>query len=179
MTPFQMGLLGCVLLCAALLTSLPVAFAMAIVGFAGFALVVSPLAAMSLITVDLYDTFANYTLIVIPLFVLMGQVSFHSGISRSLFSTAYTWLGPLPGGLAMATVGACTAFGAICGSGPATAATMASVALPEMRRYKYNDEFSCGTVASGGTLAMLIDHASGARQRFYRPAPILPRPLGD
>lgn len=156
MTPFQMGLLGCVLLCAALLTSLPVAFAMAIVGFAGFALVVSPLAAMSLITVDLYDTFANYTLIVIPLFVLMGQVSFHSGISRSLFSTAYTWLGPLPGGLAMATVGACTAFGAICGSGPATAATMASVALPEMRRYKYNDEFSCGTVASGGTLAMLI-----------------------
>ena len=92
-----MGILGCVLLCAALLTSLPVAFAMAIVGFAGFALVVSPLAAMSLITVDLYDTFANYTLIVIPLFVLMGQVSFHSGISRSLFSTAYHVAGAAAG----------------------------------------------------------------------------------
>jgi C4-dicarboxylate transporter DctM subunit len=156
MTPFQIGLLGCGMLCVALLTSLPVAFSMAIVGFVGFAVVVSPHAAMSLITADLYDTFANVSLTVIPLFVLMGQVSFHSGISRNLFSTAYAWLGPLPGGLAMATVGACTAFGAICGSGPATAATMASVALPEMRRYRYHDELSCGTVASGGTLAMLI-----------------------
>jgi len=156
MTPFQIGLIGCVFLCVMLLTSMPVAFVMTIVGFVGFSIVRSPEAAMSLLTLDFYDTFSNYSLIVIPLFVLMGQVSFHSGISRNLFNAAYQWVGALPGGLAMATVGACTAFGAICGSGPATAATMSSVALPEMKRYRYSDELSCGTVASGGTLAMLI-----------------------
>jgi len=122
----------------------------------GFAMVVSPQAALSLITTDLYETFSSYSLTVIPLFVLMGQISFHAGISKRLFNTAYHWLGPLPGGLAMATVGACTAFGAICGSGPATAATMASVALPEMRRYKYDMELASGAVAAGGSLGMLI-----------------------
>jgi tripartite ATP-independent transporter DctM subunit len=86
----------------------------------------------------------------------MGQIAFHSGISRRLFAAANCWLGGLPGGLAMATVGACTAFGAICGSGPATAATMAAVALPEMKRYGYDMELGTGTVASGGSLGMLI-----------------------
>ncbi|HRZ93362.1 MAG TPA: TRAP transporter large permease subunit, partial [Candidatus Paceibacterota bacterium] len=105
MTELQVGLVGCLLLCVLLVSSMPVAFAMAIVGFAGFALVVTPGAALSLITIDLYDTFSNYSLTVIPLFVLMGQVSFHAGISRNLFQAAYHWLGPLPGGLAMATVG--------------------------------------------------------------------------
>lgn len=156
MTPVQIGILGCICLFVLLAASMPVAFAMAIVGFAGFAVVVSPTAAMSMITMDLYDTFSSYNLTVIPLFVLMGQVAFHTGISRRLFNAAYHWLGPLPGGLAMATVGACTAFGAICGSGPATAATMASVALPEMKRYKYDMELGCGAVAAGGSLGMLI-----------------------
>ncbi len=156
MSPVQIGILGCILLFVLLAASVPVAFAMAIVGFAGFALVVSPQAAMSMITLDLYDTFSSYSLTVIPLFVLMGQVAFHAGISRRLFNAAYHWLGGLPGGLAMSTVGACTAFGAICGSGPATAATMASVALPEMKRYKYSMELGCGAVAAGGSLGMLI-----------------------
>ena len=156
MSPVQTGILGCILLFVLLAASVPVAFAMAIIGFAGFALVVSPEAAMSMITLDLYDTFSSYSLTVIPLFVLMGQVAFHAGISRRLFNAAYHWLGGMPGGLAMATVGACTAFGAICGSGPATAATMASVALPEMKRYKYSMELGCGAVAAGGSLGMLI-----------------------
>jgi len=156
MTPVEIGLLGCLLLVILLLSSMPVAFAMAIVGFVGFAWIVSLPAAVHMITADLYETFSSYSLTVIPLFVLMGQVSFHSGISRRLFDTAYHWLGPLPGGLAMATVGACAAFGAICGSGPATAATMAMVALPEMKRYRYDMELACGTVASGGTLGMMI-----------------------
>ncbi|HER34856.1 MAG TPA: TRAP transporter large permease [Halothiobacillaceae bacterium] len=156
MSPVQIGILGCILLFVLLAASVPVAFAMAIIGFAGFALVVSPQAAMSMITLDLYDTFSSYSLTVIPLFVLMGQVAFHAGISRRLFNAAYHWLGGLPGGLAMSTVGACTAFGAICGSGPATAATMASVALPEMKRYKYSMELGCGAVAAGGSLGMLI-----------------------
>ncbi len=156
MSPVQIGIVGCILLFVLLAASMPVAFAMAIVGFAGFAMVVSPDAAMSMITLDLYGTFSSYSLTVIPLFVLMGQVAFHAGISRRLFNAAYHWLGAMPGGLAMSTVGACTAFGAICGSGPATAATMASVALPEMKRYKYSMELGCGAVAAGGSLGMLI-----------------------
>jgi tripartite ATP-independent transporter DctM subunit len=129
---------------------------MASVGVLGFALVVNTHAAFSMITSDLYQTLSSYSLTVIPLFVFMGQVAFHAGISRRLYNAAYHWLGPLPGGLAMATVGACTGFGAICGSGPATAATMASVALPEMKRYKYDMELASGTVAAGGSLGMLI-----------------------
>jgi len=156
MSPIQIGVIGCILLFVLLASSMPVGFLMAIIGFFGFALVVHPHAALSMITIDLYETFASYSLTVIPLFVFMGQIAFHAGISRRLFNTAYRWLGPLPGGLAMATVGACTAFGAICGSGPATAATMASVALPEMKRYNYHMELGCGAVAAGGSLGMLI-----------------------
>ena len=156
MTPVQVGITGCILLLTLLAASMPVAFSMAIVGFIGFAIIVSPQAAASVITVDLYETFSSYSLTVIPLFILMGQISFHSGISSRLFNAAYKWLGHLPGGLAMATVGACTAFGAICGSGPATAATMALVAIPEMKKYKYDMELSCGAVAAGGSLGMLI-----------------------
>ena len=156
MSPLEIGILGCVLLFVLLAASMPVAFTMAIVGFAGFAIVVSPSAAASIISLDLYETFSSYSLTVIPLFVFMGQIAFHAGISRRLFDTAYHWLGHLPGGLAMSTVGACTGFGAICGSGPATAATMASVAIPEMKRYKYDPELSCGSVAAGGGLGMLI-----------------------
>jgi C4-dicarboxylate transporter DctM subunit len=155
-TPELVGILGCVVLVVLLCSSMPVAFAMAAVGFVGFAAVVSPHAAVSVLTFDLYKTFTSYSLTVIPLFVLMGQVAFHGGISRRLFDAAYYWLGPLPGGLAMATVGACTDFGAICGSGPATTATMAAVALPEMKRYKYSMELGCGAVAAGGSIGMMI-----------------------
>jgi tripartite ATP-independent transporter DctM subunit len=156
MTPEQIGIVGCVVLIVLLCSSMPVAFAMAAVGFVGYAVVVSPRAAVSVLTLDLYKTFASYNLTVIPLFVLMGQIAFHGGISRRLFDAAYHWLGPLRGGLAMATVGACTAFGAICGSGPATTATMALVALPEMKRYKYSMELGCGAVAAGGSIGMMI-----------------------
>ncbi len=156
MTPLEIGILCTIILFVLLAASFPVAFSMAVVGFIGFAAIVDLPAAMSMITTELYETFMQYSLTVIPLFVLMGQVSFHSGISKSLFDVAYRWLGHLPGGLAISTVGACTAFGAICGSGPATAATMASVAIPEMKRYNYDPRLSCGSVASGGGLGMLI-----------------------
>lgn len=156
MTPTQLGILGCLTLLLLLAASMPVAFAMALVGVVGFALVVTPAAAFKMVSFELFGTFSSYSLTVIPLFVFMGQLCFHVGISRRLFNAAYKWLGGLPGGLAMATVGACTAFGAICGSGPATAATMASVALPEMRRYKYSMELGSGAVAAGGSLGMLI-----------------------
>lgn len=156
MSPLQIGVFGCVALLALLMCSMPVAIAMGLVGVIGYAAVVSGKAALSVLSADLYDTFANYNLTVIPLFVFMGQVAFHAGISGRLFAAANSWLSSLKGGLAMATVGACAAFGAICGSGPATAATMAAVALPEMRRYKYDDALASGTVAAGGSLGMLI-----------------------
>jgi tripartite ATP-independent transporter DctM subunit len=156
MTPLQIGILGIIALFVLLATSMPVGFVMAAVGTVGFALIVNPSAALSMLSVDIFQTFSSYSLTVIPLFVFMGQIAFHSGISGRLFNAAYHWFGPLPGGLAMSSVGACAAFGAICGSGPATAATMASVALPEMRKYKYSMELATGTVAAGGGLGMLI-----------------------
>ena len=156
MTPLEYGILGCLLLVVLLVCSMPVAFAMGVVGVLGFAAVTNPGAAMSMMSAELVGTFASKSLTVIPLFVFMGQIAFHSGISRRLFDAAYHWLGPLPGGMAMATVGACSGFGAICGSGPATAATMASVALPEMKRYRYDMELATGCVAAGGGLGMLI-----------------------
>jgi tripartite ATP-independent transporter DctM subunit len=156
MTATQSALIGFALLLVLLAGSMPVGFVMALVGLVGFALMVSPQAALSMATTDLYSTFSDYNLTTIPLFVLMGQVAFHTGISRGLFHAAYHWMGRLPGGLAMATVGACTAFGAICGSGPATSATIASVALPEMRRYRYDMSLATGCVAAGGGIGMLI-----------------------
>ncbi len=156
MTPVEIGVAGCLALVVLLMCSLPVGFVMALVGIAGYAAVINTHAALAVLSADLHDTFANYSLTVIPLFVFMGQVSFHAGISGRLFNAAYHWLGWVRGGLAMAAVGACAAFGAICGSGPATAATMAAVALPEMRKYGYDDGLSSGTVAAGGGLGMLI-----------------------
>lgn len=156
MSPAFYGLCGLAALLILLVSSLPVAFVMAIVGAVGFAAVVSPHAAMAVLAVDFLDSFMNYGLSVIPLFVFMGQICFHSGISGKLFDAADKWFGALPGGLAMATVGACAAFGAICGSGPATAATMAAAALPEMRKCRYDGALAAGVVAAGGGLGMLI-----------------------
>jgi tripartite ATP-independent transporter DctM subunit len=156
MSPAVVGLIGLGLLIALLLLRLPMGFAMAVVGFGGFVILVNLPAALSLLARDVFSTFSSYGLTVIPLFVFMGQVSFHAGISKRLYETAYAFIGHFRGGLAMATIGACTAFGAICGSSPATAATMATVALPEMKRYGYAMELASGTVASGGSLGMLI-----------------------
>jgi len=111
---------------------------------------------LNLLARNVYDVFSSYGLTTIPLFIFMGQLAFNSGISRRLYDTAYKYLGSTRGGLAMATVTACTAFGAVCGSSPATAATMATVGLPEMKRYNYADELATGCVASGGGLGMIM-----------------------
>ena len=151
------GISGCLLLIFALLMSMPVGFALAIVGCAGFMLVMhNPDAAYHLMLSVTYDTFSKYDYSVIPLFIFMGQLAFHSGISKRLFNAAYHWLGWLPGGLAISSVGACAAFGAICGSGPATAATVAAVALPSMREKKYSMTLGAGAIAAAGGLGMLI-----------------------
>jgi C4-dicarboxylate transporter, DctM subunit len=152
----QLGLVGIAALFALLATSMPVGFAMTVVGLAGFGLAANFPAALHVVATDYYDVFSSYGLTVIPLFVFMGQVAFHAGISKKLFDAAQGWFGWLRGGLAMSTVGACAAFGAICGSGPATAATMAAVALPEMKRHRYDPGFAAGAVAAGGSIGMLI-----------------------
>ncbi|MBN2332232.1 MAG: TRAP transporter large permease [Deltaproteobacteria bacterium] len=156
MSPCVIGIIGLGALILLLFAGIPVGFAMAVVGFCGFVKLVNLDAALSLLAKDVFSTFSSYGLTVIPLFIFMGQVSFHAGISRRLYDTAYAFIGHFRGGLAMATIGACTAFGAICGSSPATAATMATVALPEMKRYQYDMELATGAVASGGSLGMLI-----------------------
>jgi C4-dicarboxylate transporter DctM subunit len=156
MNEVMIGIIGLTILLALFLTGIELGFAMALIGFVGFGVIVSFHAALNLLAKDIFDVFASYGFTVIPLFVLMGQVAFNAGIAKRLFNTAYKFIGHVPGGLAMATVAGATAFKAICGSSPATAATFASVAVPEMDRYKYSKKLSTGIVASVGTLGILL-----------------------
>ena len=151
------GILGCIILLMLLIASVPVGFALALVGAFGFALAAgNPEAAYHLVVSVTYDNFSKYDLSVIPLFIFMGQIAFHAGISSRLFHAAYCWLGRFPGGLGLAAMGACAGFCSICGSGPASAATMTAVALPEMRKYKYSLDVGCGIVAAGSSLGIMI-----------------------
>ncbi|MCX7634954.1 MAG: TRAP transporter large permease subunit, partial [Syntrophales bacterium] len=156
MTPIMAGLAGIVLLIFLMFLRIPVAFVMAMVGVLGFGYLVGGEAALGMAVRDLFSMFSAYNLTVIPLFIFMGQVAHHAGISGRLFHVAHKFLGHLRGGVAMATIGACAAFSAICGSTSATAATMASVALPEMKKFKYDPALATGVVASGGSLGILI-----------------------
>lgn len=156
MSPTLIGIIGILIMILMFLTRMPVAFVMATVGFVGFSIVINTDAGLVLLSRNIYETFDSYDLTTIPLFILMGQLGFNSGISKRLYNAGYKFLGSIRGGLAMATVTACTAFGAVCGSSPATAATMATVGLPEMKRYNYNDELATGCVASGGGIGMIM-----------------------
>jgi tripartite ATP-independent transporter DctM subunit len=156
MSPVVVGIIGIGLLLLLFLLRMPVAFAMAFVGLIGFAYLTSPGPALSLLAQDIWEQFSSYPLSVIPMFILMGTFAFASGISQRLYRTTYTWVGQLTGGLTIATVLACAGFAAICGSTAATAATMGKIALPEMKKYKYDDTLATGTVAAAGTLGILI-----------------------
>lgn len=156
MDDVTIGILSLFLLIAIFFTGFELAFSMAAVGFVGFAYMVSFSAATNLLAKDFLDTFTSYGLTVIPLFVLMGQIAYHSGVANKLYSAAYKFVGHVPGGLAMATVLGATIFKAMCGSTLATCATFASVAIPEMERYGYNKKLSNGVVATVGTLGILI-----------------------
>jgi C4-dicarboxylate transporter, DctM subunit len=150
------GIVGIIVLIVLLYSKMPVGFAMGFLGLIGFSYVVNFDAGLNLLARDVWDVFSSYNLTVIPLFVFMGQIAFHAGISRRLYDSAYVLLGHRRGGLAMTTVGACAGFSAICGSTNATAATMATVALPEMKRYGYDMGLATGTVAAAGSLGILI-----------------------
>lgn len=156
MTSTAIGLIGIAALFILIFSRLPVGYLMAVIGIIGFGSIVSFDAALSLTARDVFSVFGSYNLTVIPLFVFMGQIAFHSGISSRLFDAAYRFVGHIPGGLAIATIGACAAFSAICGSTNATAATMGAATLPEMKRYNYKPELATGVVAAGGSLGILI-----------------------
>ncbi|WP_027716153.1 TRAP transporter large permease [Desulfuromonas sp. TF] len=157
MEPITIGLLGLAgLMFMLFFTRMPVGFAMALVGFCGFAAVVNPRAAMSSMTSSLWEVFSSYGLAVIPFFIFMGNICFSAGVSNRLYKTAYTWSGQIKGGISMATVLACAGFAAICGSNAATAATMSAVALPEMKKFGYHPALSTGSVACGSTLGVVI-----------------------
>ncbi|HOO72757.1 MAG TPA: TRAP transporter large permease [Spirochaetota bacterium] len=156
MTPTIIGIIGIVGLFTLIFIRMPIGFLMTLIGFFGFGAIVNFDAALNLLAKDMFSTFASYNLTVIPLFVFMGQIAFHAGISSRLFDAAYRFIGHLPGGLAIATIGACAGFAAICGSTNATAATMAAATLPEMKRYNYKPGLATGVVAAGGSLGILI-----------------------
>lgn len=156
MTPIQIGILGCIIMVVLFALSVPVAVSMVVVGAVGFAVLVNPTAALNILVADFYETFTSYSFTTMPLFVLMGTLCFYSNISRKLYDCAYSWLGHIRGGLAMATVAACALFGAISGSSNAAAASMGRVTLPEMKRYKYDDSMATASVAAAGCLGILI-----------------------
>jgi tripartite ATP-independent transporter DctM subunit len=156
MSEVTIGLLGLAALLVLFLTGIELGMAMALVGFIGFSIIVSTKAALNLLAKDIFDVFSSYGFTVIPLFIFMGQIAFNAGIAKRLYNASYKFIGHIPGGMAMATVVGATAFKAICGSSPATAATFASVAVPEMDRYHYDKRLSTGVVASVGTLGILM-----------------------
>ncbi len=156
MNEVTVGIIAILALLALFLTGIELAFAMAIVGVAGYAYVISPSAAMYLLANDFYDALESYGLTVIPLFVLMGQIAWHAGIAGKLYDTANRFLGHIRGGLAVATVAGAMMFKSICGSSIATVATFSSVAIPEMDRFGYDKKLSTGIVAIVGTLGFLI-----------------------
>jgi tripartite ATP-independent transporter DctM subunit len=156
MNPVVVGILGILFLFLLLSLRMQIGFCMALVGFVGFAVLGSLNPSFSILGMEPFKIGATYSLTVIPLFILMGQFANYSRMGFEIYQTVYRWLGFLPGGLSMATIGACGGFAAISGSSLAGAATMGMVALPEMKRFKYDDSLATGCIAAGGTLGILI-----------------------
>ncbi len=156
MSSVLVGILSVIVFFVLLILRVPIAYAMALVGFAGFSYLTSPSTAFSMVAKEIYSTFASFSLSVIAMFVWMGFLAYYSGIGTRLFVFAYKLMGHFPGGLAIATQVACGVFGAICGSNTATAATIGAISLPEMKKYKYDPSLASASVASGGVLGVLI-----------------------
>ena len=155
------GLVGVILLFVFLAFKMHIGVAMALIGFAGVSFIVNLKAGLNLLGLVPWTEGSSYSLSVIPLFVLMGQFAFVSGISQDIYKAVNDWMGHLRGGLAMATIVACAMFAAVCGSSLATGATMAKVAIPEMQKYGYDPRLATGSVAAGGTLGILIPPSIG------------------
>lgn len=156
MSPTVVALVGIAAMLIIMLLRMPVAFAMMLVGFLGAYHMIGLDAGLQLLSADVYRQFASYGLSVIPLFVLMGQITFRAGISERLYDAAYKWIGSRPGGVAATTILASIGFSAVSGSNSATTATVGAAAMPEMRKYNYSPALSGGSIAIGGTLGVVI-----------------------
>ena len=157
MSDFAIGLLSFPALLVMIFLRVPIGLAMFLAGLVGLVIVTGDtVIAFARLKSETFGTFSNYSLSIVPMFLLMGHFATLGGMSQALFKAAEGWLGHRKGGVAMAAVGACAGFGAICGSSLATAATMSRVALPELRKYGYSGGFSTATLAAGGTLGILI-----------------------
>ncbi|MBW1801939.1 MAG: TRAP transporter large permease [Deltaproteobacteria bacterium] len=156
MDPLLIGIIGICILIILLFSGLPIGAGMSLVGFFGFAVLVGFVPALGLLKTVPYTTFSEHGLSVIPLFILMGTFAFAAGMSEDLFNAVYAWIGQFRGGVAQATIVACACFAAISGSSLATAATLGAIALPEMRKYKYDDGLATGAIAAGGSIGILI-----------------------
>ena len=161
MSNFQIAIIGVIVLLVLLVLGMNIGVTMMCIGFFGYLAVKGFTPALTLFKNIPFTQATTYSFTVIPLFVLMGNLCFYSGMSGDLYDCAHKLLGGLKGGLACATVAACACFAAICGSTAATAATMGVVALPEMRKNGYDDGLSCGSIAAGGTLGILIPPSTG------------------
>ena len=161
MDPLMVGLIGILALFFLLFLGMPIGFSLAFVGFCGISSLTAVSVAMPALIRSFYSTFTTYSFTVIPLFVLMGELAAICGLSQGIYLLADKWLRRFPGGLGLATIGACAGFSAICGSSVATAATLGRVALPEMKGYGYDERLSTGSVAAGGTLGFLIPPSIG------------------
>ena len=156
MEPNLIGLLGFVGMLGLIVLGVPIAFAMLVTACVGLFAVGGPNHAETQIAITFTDVGANFVMVAVPLYFMMGQIVQRTNIAYDLYECVYRWLGRLPGGLAISSVVACAGFGAICGSSLATAATMGKVALPELRRLGYSGALSTGSLAAGGTLGILI-----------------------
>jgi tripartite ATP-independent transporter DctM subunit len=156
MSNLDLGIIIFVAMMLAIALRMPIAVALFLGGTVGFAMITGLQPLLGLLNEAAYSRVATHSLTVIPLFVLMGQFASQGGLSQRLYRSARAWLGHFRGGIAMATIGGCAAFGAICGSSVATGATMATIAMPELRRYGYSGALATGSLAAGGTLGILI-----------------------
>ena len=161
MEPVIVGILGIIVLLIFMALRLPIFLSFCLVGLIGAVYLANLGAAINTFALVPYAQAAHYELITIPMFVLMGEFVYYSGISGELFGAVRKWIGHLRGGLGMATIGACAGFAAACGSSVASAATMGTIALPEMKKYKYDNRLATGSVAAGGTLGILIPPSTG------------------
>jgi tripartite ATP-independent transporter DctM subunit len=159
--PITIGVIGTILVFFLLFLGMPIAFSLMLVGFAGIAYLSSLEAALPVAARTVYEVSAYYPYTVIPLFIVMGGFAGSSGMTHELYRAFDKWLRKLPGGLGIATIGACAGFAAVCGSSVATAATMGTIAAPEMKRFKYHPGLAAGTIAAGGTLGFLIPPSIG------------------
>ncbi|MFC0267210.1 TRAP transporter large permease [Kushneria aurantia] len=160
MSMTMVALVGILCLFLLILVKVPISFAMFMVGFFGMLYMTSPIAAYNVISSGIWEQLSGYSLSVIPLFIFMGELLFRSGITEKIFASAYAWIGHLRGSMATTTILSSAGFAAVSGSNTATAATVGTIALPEMKKFGYNRALSAGSVAAGGTLGVIIPPSS-------------------